>query len=770
MLPSPLIIVARTSDGAEHPLLIQGKNVVPGERATTFSARLVGPNSLTLTDNVGRISAAGGGLEVTGENATTLVIEDVGQESWIRLRTETNQYLCAYTAGQPISLTENRELASFFRFEAAPPPRSHLNKQDEAVDWAAGEGHAIEENYSTHLWVFNRVLDLIKEMSKGFMGATLQDVVADEHFRSGIRNGIYDADNGGLYNGATSGFIYSVHFYQPEKKMGGWWDIFPSLAPTPAAMQGVERHALGYGAYYFKRALTETDPQECGYSLGLAIHYLEDLTQPMHCGLYPNMPPELVNVFKYTLAALPVVNSLLWLVGVEIDENWRHDNYELWALGFQDQCKLDARQLNLSEFDGWPIERYFEYAAQRGLAMFNKWWDDPKSPIGKDANGEKHPEQPLPVSFAAGNWQGETKEMLYLAQRLVCGLLFAWAAQAWPAQAWLRAPKLKYICAARVRIPELDYSPANPATVIKQLSDQVQISLPFIWGVNPRGKLVVTWFANNKWQDWKESPDWNGTWNDTPGGVIALAAVNNSLFSRRLQLWALRADFTLFTRFQTGWGIDSSDWGDWSGPDWNGAPKLKRIWATTMQVPQPRLILWGVDVNGKLTWTYFDVRQWTKWSPEPWKDPEMVAGREVIAVAVTPDAEKRLRMWALYDDGTLYGRTQNIATTDGWSVWDGPSWKNSPRLKHICASLVRGAKLYPQVWGITKDNKIVTSALGEYLLEPLDERWPVLPLDPTPRGTYGLTDAPRREDGGLGPRRRWDSFLSMPDVGRRAVE
>jgi hypothetical protein len=203
-------------------------------------------------------------------------------------------------------------------------------------------------------------------------------------------------------------------------------------------MKDIPRNALAYGRYYFEKSRLDPSPYSSGRSLGLSLHYLEDLCMPMHCGLYPNIPAELGWTFRAALLAfipmLPfgvTLGATLAALASRIvreGQDWRHERYELWALAVQNDCRLDAAQLALGEFSGWSPDRYWQRAAESGLAIYKKWDNNSTSPIS-DAAPYNEPDhtQPLRREDGRTEWLRDLQEMLHLAQRLVAGLLFVWA-------------------------------------------------------------------------------------------------------------------------------------------------------------------------------------------------------------------------------------------------------------------------------------------------------------------------------------------------------
>ncbi len=157
---------------------------------------------------------------------------------------------------------------------------------------------------------------------------------------------------------------------------------------------------MEFGARYFEKALADDNPFSCGRSLGLAMHYLEDLTQPMHCGLFPNDPIS------------------PWL-------SFRHEAYEQWALRIQDRCRL-----SLEELYPWVIGQQrgalWHSTAMLGMAEYNNWKGVATSPIGIAASDSPK----LSAAMPHDDWVPVTTRMLKLAQQVVVVLLDDWASKA----------------------------------------------------------------------------------------------------------------------------------------------------------------------------------------------------------------------------------------------------------------------------------------------------------------------------------------------------
>lgn len=101
-------------------------------------------------------------------------------------------------------------------------------------------------------------------------------------FGNKVADGLYDADYTDEYTGLLRGTqirIYYKHFYDPDKRS-------TFLGHTENAMTEFCRHFYASVDQRERRDLTGA-----AHSLGLALHYLTDLTQPMHAANFINAPP-----------------------------------------------------------------------------------------------------------------------------------------------------------------------------------------------------------------------------------------------------------------------------------------------------------------------------------------------------------------------------------------------------------------------------------------------------------------------------------------------
>lgn len=145
------------------------------------------------------------------------------------------------------------------------------------------------EARSTHLWIVNRAATLLKTYSA--TGQQIYQLVQPnldknkDGFHDFLCQGLYDADDIEPYNGPTLALqpTYSWHFYDPDT--GKNWLDGTLTAYTQGALF-FNQAVFDYCRYLGSGRQDPILYGQAGYHLGLALHYLTDLTQPMHAANY----------------------------------------------------------------------------------------------------------------------------------------------------------------------------------------------------------------------------------------------------------------------------------------------------------------------------------------------------------------------------------------------------------------------------------------------------------------------------------------------------
>jgi phospholipase C len=189
--------------------------------------------------------------------------------------------------------------------------------------WEAQTVH--NEASNTHLWIVERALDILAKHPRHAKAAAALERLDNLGCRANWTQGLYDADYKHEYNGgrmslsiaptaaeiAASGATWESHFYDPDTRLN--W----KGRREPTAYTEILAHVFA-AEYWFAHpnllgdGLGANRAVAC-YEIGLALHFITDLTQPMHA------------------ANFTAVDSPVRL----------HTNLEEWAMEIQEEFVLD---------------------------------------------------------------------------------------------------------------------------------------------------------------------------------------------------------------------------------------------------------------------------------------------------------------------------------------------------------------------------------------------------------------------------------------------
>jgi hypothetical protein len=136
--------------------------------------------------------------------------------------------------------------------------------------------------------------------------------------------------------------------------------------------------------------------------------------------------------------------------------------------------------------------------------------------------------------------------------------------------------------------------------------------------------------------------------------------------------------WVLDTRMQL-WGMSQKepggDWGPWSGPNWQGAPKLRNIAAveTTVDRRGEKIhgaCIFGITDDYKIIYNQQSVPggNWFGWSVGGFKDK--LRGYEITAARQN---NQSARVWVISNDGVLVSQQVNInSSPPGWEWYWTP--------------------------------------------------------------------------------------------------
>jgi hypothetical protein len=145
-----------------------------------------------------------------------------------------------------------------------------------------------DETQSTHLWIVNRAIDLLRAQGADANAAGAVAWLNRADCLPSWHQGLLDADFKAAYNDgrsdlpigastvqiALAGTTWASHFWDPDTNENYEGQTSPT-GRTRITDQLANFHA----------AQASNVPSAC-YALGLALHYFTDLTQPMHASNY----------------------------------------------------------------------------------------------------------------------------------------------------------------------------------------------------------------------------------------------------------------------------------------------------------------------------------------------------------------------------------------------------------------------------------------------------------------------------------------------------
>ncbi len=145
-----------------------------------------------------------------------------------------------------------------------------------------------EEGASTHLWIVNNALRILGQHRDLAKADGAERLMTQEPCRASWQQGLFDADYRHEYNHGrfdlhpgssdfevvVAGANWKSHFFDPDTRLN--W----KGESDPTAYTETLRHLEA------ARTFVRDDARLGCYELGLSLHYLTDITHPMHAALY----------------------------------------------------------------------------------------------------------------------------------------------------------------------------------------------------------------------------------------------------------------------------------------------------------------------------------------------------------------------------------------------------------------------------------------------------------------------------------------------------
>ena len=133
---------------------------------------------------------------------------------------------------------------------------------------------------NTHLWIVVQALQMVGTLS-GPPGAAAKALIALTDLQvAQLHQGIWDAD----FESPWKDYGWAYHFYDPDKGTSYLPCIlYPETCHQTARVWGAKCFNASLDAYKGRDFATAV------YQLGLSLHYLTDVGQPMHAANFTNL-------------------------------------------------------------------------------------------------------------------------------------------------------------------------------------------------------------------------------------------------------------------------------------------------------------------------------------------------------------------------------------------------------------------------------------------------------------------------------------------------
>lgn len=192
---------------------------------------------------------------------------------------------------------------------------------------------------------------------------------------------------------------------------------------------------------------------------------------------------------------------------------------------------------------------------------------------------------------------------------------------------------------------------------------------------------------------------WSGpNWNNAPKGMKRIAASQQG-GNRGAQLWGINEDLSLTTCYQTTPG------GSWSGwQNWPATPQNSQFFEiTASQQNDGRVQLWALDTKNQIwsCWQTSPGGNWTGWSGPNWNG----APKLTNIAACQQGGSRGAQLWGITEDYSLVSDYQ-VSPGGGWSGWSSGSWANAQQVYEVTAAEQNNGCV--QLWAVTT-KQVVTS-------------------------------------------------------------
>lgn len=229
-------------------------------------------------------------------------------------------------AGTRFVIEDQEALLAAMRSQTDCCGRGHEHEVAPRAASRKRDGLSVQWNDIQHQRAIRYSVDVMRPFVNDLgIGPYVEQFLAwwgDQTFRSELQRGLREADEKPEFTGTltVAGInIYYMHFWDPRTNDNfmGW----PSKYPENARNQFARR----FEECISPARLWKNDParmKATAYMFGVALHYLSDITQPMHASNFPN----------------------LWTSTIPDPTDWRHASFENAADGVDIPVSADPRE------------------------------------------------------------------------------------------------------------------------------------------------------------------------------------------------------------------------------------------------------------------------------------------------------------------------------------------------------------------------------------------------------------------------------------------
>lgn|GEM_PF-6645330 len=288
-------------------------------------------------------------------------------------------------------------------------PDHHQHSPIAAATFEVREVKELKWNKETHAQIVNNAFSLATRYDTLDGAATLKKLWANETFKSAVHSGLVDADEYGKVE--YTGFLYAKHFYDPDTRTN-YFGFTSGTAMTEALTyfrESTNQLATALPVLNRGESLSEALARDMGYKLGLALHYLTDLTQPMHAANFANV---------FASAQL---------------HDWRHSGFEEYAETNRSRFVGNLSTVQAREIDpkvlgfGSPADLLQRVAANAKRIFIEKVGPAAAAKLQWVSTPEGGP-----VAVITNKWGSEAdaalQEALPYGQNMTAAFLLYWAA------------------------------------------------------------------------------------------------------------------------------------------------------------------------------------------------------------------------------------------------------------------------------------------------------------------------------------------------------